>query len=1339
MKKILVFSFSPAFVPPKSGGEVRLFNFYFELSRYFDITLLSSGHVGVEHEVVFHKNNFVEKRIPKDSYFVEQWQELTPHAGEGDLSGPCIAACGKFLTELHRAYLEEYTASDIIIHESPFTVDYDLFIGLDEKPRIYNSYNCEFELYKKLHIKSQSTLISDLVYSAELKILKNVDLVTYCGEDDILAFEKMLNDKLKRKKFLPNGMTITPVYERRVNEKSKRAIFIGSGHLPNVEAANFIVEILAPACPEIIFDIIGNCLPVGEYPRNVIRHGVVDLKVKSELMASAAIAVNPMLTGSGSSLKIMDFISYGIPVLSTPIGMRGFGFRNQIDCILRDAEDFPAALLEYFNKFNSIELIEMGLSAREFAIENYAWTAVAKSFGDIIDELLAQNTDRKSFSSYVLALNDYDPFGAVGGGATRLNGLYQTVAEWSNVVVLCFSNASTIEVRDIAPKIKCLYVPKTADHVREEEYFNGRFHISANDIVALRHAGKNTTLNSVYEILRSSARIVVCDHPYMIALPDRFGDRFIYSSQNFEYGLKKSMLEWHPDKELLLEEVECAEKLCISSSAAVIAVSLEDAKNLTRGVRASAPVLVIPNGAAVPVEPSFEKIALTKDQIAERSAVFLGSAHMPNVDAAKYISEILAAECSDVQFHIIGSVCQALSGPILKNVKLWGILDDGEKSAVMQQCALAINPMFSGSGSNVKLADFIANGLHVISTSFGIRGYPDSIAPHITITSAELFSKTILDTLNNPELNIGEKREQRKSIFITELSINSLANKFVDLLKNLEKKKKRMLFVTTRYTDPILGGAESMLATLMEGVGRSGKFDVDIIAAEVSSISEVNRFCGRYGFDGEYSSPIGLQNVRFARFPVSEIEDEKVREKCIAAWRVQSQFEKHLYLKRKESIKRSGLAWGWGYPEGEGSGRWGFSECGMHVIERTHINIKGFVPHTVVLLVRDSSHSVLLHTELESYFEFSFNADPGAVEFYFTVRKPPTVEDPRPLAAYVQQILMNGVEIEISAPNVFSASNEDALSVYTQMESASRLSRSIKSISLTDIRGPNCPEMDKFIEENIKNYDIVVTHNSVFRPAVFAISAAKVAGVPSILIPHAHLDDDFYHFPDVHQAALDASIVLAAPKAACHFYERMGASQTKYLPSGVDISESFSDEDERNFRSVYKLDRPFFLVLGRKSGAKGYLDVIKAVEEISENGNFHLVMIGPDDDGIPINSKHATYLGQQPRSVVRGALRSCLALVNMSSSESFGMVLLEAWLAGRPVVVNAECSAFLDLAIHEQNALLVTKNTLPAALIKLGSDRHIGEKLGLAGKEIVDKYSWDNVCSRFLDICEEVI
>ena len=148
------------------------------------------------------------------------------------------------------------------------------------------------------------------------------------------------------------------------------------------------------------------------------------------------------------------------------------------------------------------------------------------------------------------------------------------------------------------------------------------------------------------------------------------------------------------------------------------------------------------------------------------------------------------------------------------------------------------------------------------------------------------------------------------------------------------------------------------------------------------------------------------------------------------------------------------------------------------------------------------------------------------------------------------------------------------------------------------------------------DYDLVVTHNNVFRPAVVAIEAAKKHGVPSILIPHAHLDDDFYHFPDWLESARNASLVLAVPKAACDFLAEKGCN-VRYLPAGCDAGEAFTPEDQEAFQQVHRSTRPFVLVLGRKAGAKGYRQIIDAVEQLNREGvDLQTVLIGPDDDGV---------------------------------------------------------------------------------------------------------------------------
>ncbi|MEQ1518584.1 MAG: glycosyltransferase family 4 protein, partial [Usitatibacteraceae bacterium] len=269
-------------------------------------------------------------------------------------------------------------------------------------------------------------------------------------------------------------------------------------------------------------------------------------------------------------------------------------------------------------------------------------------------------------------------------------------------------------------------------------------------------------------------------------------------------------------------------------------------------------------------------------------------------------------------------------------------------------------------------------------------------------------------------------------------------------------------------------------------------------------------------------------------------------------------------------------------------------------------------------------------------------------------------------------------------------------------------------------------------------YDIVVTHNNIFRPAIAAISAAKSAGIPSVLVPHAHLDDDFYHFPDVHECAREADLVLACPKAACEFYERIGVRNVKYHAPGIDIGEDFSIQDEDAFLAQFKVRTPFFLVLGRKAAAKGYRHVILEIEKLTKTQEVHLVLIGPDDDGFEVGSTNVTYLGAQPRNVVRGALRACIALINMSESESFGIVLLEAWLAGRGVIANADCSAFRDIATHEENALLVSPSGLGAAMRRLLTDRALSSQLGARGKSTIVKYDWEAICKDFVDQCAEL-
>lgn len=1334
MKRILALNFFPAFTPVSNGGESKLYNFYKALSKHHHVTLLTSTHPNVNEEKIYHTATFVERRIPKDTYFYKVWGEISEQASEskGDLSAPVISNTGKYPTLLHSAYLEEYTKADMIFHDFPFTVDYDIFIGLDDKPRIYNSHNCETKLYSSLHDNAKAKNIVEIVTQAEKKLLNLSDLILYCSDTDREAFLELASTQNLKMFYSPNGMT---AHQCKVSkEKTKKnisIIFVGSSHLPNVTAALYIAQKIAPKCPSVNFDIIGNCLPEGVYPKNVIRHGRVSDEKKVSLFENALLALNPMEAGSGSNIKVLDYFSYGVPILSTKFGMRGVNAINDKHYIEADLDSFDSVINSYSGASEHDLLKNIGLAGKEFANQHLTWDAIVANLLPELDILL----DKKKDNNFTLVLNDYNSFSGVGGGGTRTRGIYEAVNKISDVVFLCFSDDNTFTTSKYNDRTTVISVPKTQEHINEVNNTNSQFHISSDDIIASRHCTENPILDIVYNILKDNARFIIVEHCYMSPLPIKYNDRFIHSSQNNETKLKKALLEWHPQKDTLLADIERVESRAVELAGANIAVSDDDGYSLLEGRKTAGPMIVVRNGSQVPVSISEDIKKVVSSKVKPLSAVFLGSAHMPNVDAVNHLITEIVPQCPNIQFNIVGSVCNGINTKLPKNVLLWGIVDEETKCAILQQSLFAINPVNTGSGSNVKLADFFANGLFVVSTKFGSRGYPDVIMKHIALAELSNFPQVINSIVTDQELFTDEMCNERKEIFHSQLSMVGIADKFVDFLTNYEKPKKRALFVTYRYTYPEMGGAEVNLKRFIEALGESNEFEIDIVAAEASKITNISRFADQYLFDSNISAPIEMNNVRFARFPVDNSFWPERKANLEFAWRAQTAFERAVFENINEP-QPNGFAWGWASPEGSGKDtyRWAFTSSSFNLDKISDVVIKGYVTRETLITIQSSKGVVYRSDLVNNSFVIDFSADEGVFEiiasndFYLD-------GDARPLGFILNEIKLDNKVFDISSISLSDAKSLNPDRVFDILDHASEQTRTPLDVNLTNIRGPHSPMLEGYIQENAGKYDLIITHNIVFRPAIVAIEAAKKFNVPSIIIPHSHLDDDYYHFPDVLRAARSATKILAVPKAASDFYAAKGCN-AEYLPGGVDLDEEFSTADVAEFRDIYTDTHPFVLVLGRKSGAKGYAEVISSVRELNKQGNkLRVVLIGPDDDGINIDGDSVSYLGRQPRSVVRGALMSCLALVNMSVSESFGIVLLEAWLAGKPVIANKMCVAFNDMAIHNENALMVNSAGLIDAIKLLSEDELFAKKLANNGALTAQKFGWKVVEDKFVEIC----
>jgi glycosyltransferase involved in cell wall biosynthesis len=201
------------------------------------------------------------------------------------------------------------------------------------------------------------------------------------------------------------------------------------------------------------------------------------------------------------------------------------------------------------------------------------------------------------------------------------------------------------------------------------------------------------------------------------------------------------------------------------------------------------------------------------------------------------------------------------------------------------------------------------------------------------------------------------------------------------------------------------------------------------------------------------------------------------------------------------------------------------------------------------------------------------------------------------------------------------------------------------------------------------------------------------------------------------------------------FFDVVGANSALAPGGGVDLREydaSGLRARQQAFLARHTGTKPFVLVLGRKAGGKNYQMAIDAV--LAVNGDDHrvdLVLIGPDDDGIPVTEPNTYYYGAQSRDVVLGALSLALCLVNMSESESFGIVLLEAWLSGRPVVAQRKCMAFADLVASGENGFLVESPAEIAHGIECYLlDEALAAKHAERGRAIAEQHSWAHVAER---------
>jgi polysaccharide biosynthesis protein PslH len=399
------------FYPPMGGGALRSFYILQEMARHHIVYLLTNQPVTDfedDNKPAFPPSVRIVSTFNSEEY--NSLFNLLPHKFANALNfrllsrslrGPTNITLLNIYPSVKR--LLEAVKFDIIYYENLEALD--LLINIIKREschakHLYDAHNCDSELWSQLAKANNNDrkyfMYAQKALALETKLYKNVNSFFCCSQSDYKKLIDLNHNKLSGY-VIPNGIDITlKPFDTNPNKyQVKNLIFCGSlDYYPNKQGLLWfyyqVYPLIKKAFPSILFTVVGNVKEMESYQRlacdpSVKFIGKVDNVVP--FYERASVAVVPLLSGSGTRLKVLEAMSMGNPVVSTSIGAEGIDCQHNKHLLIADQpKDFAESvmvLLIQKEKFDSIR--EQGQKLVSF---KYSWLSIGTTINKSISILL---------------------------------------------------------------------------------------------------------------------------------------------------------------------------------------------------------------------------------------------------------------------------------------------------------------------------------------------------------------------------------------------------------------------------------------------------------------------------------------------------------------------------------------------------------------------------------------------------------------------------------------------------------------------------------------------------------------------------------------------------------------------------------------------------------------------------------------------------------------------------------------------------------------------------------------------------------------------------------------
>jgi glycosyltransferase involved in cell wall biosynthesis len=282
-----------------------------------------------------------------------------------------------------------------------------------------------------------------------------------------------------------------------------------------------------------------------------------------------------------------------------------------------------------------------------------------------------------------------------------------------------------------------------------------------------------------------------------------------------------------------------------------------------------------------------------------------------------------------------------------------------------------------------------------------------------------------------------------------------------------------------------------------------------------------------------------------------------------------------------------------------------------------------------------------------------------------------------------------------------------------------------------DLQGPLCPDL---IEAAVSSQaDIVAFYPYLYYPTVKGVLRL---GHRAVLHAAAHDEAPLRLpvFPEVFASA--GGLVFHTHTERALVQRLFGLAERPQIVLGLGIEPHPPAEREA------PPERPYLVCIGRVDGPKGADALAKAFlayKRRRRSSPLALVFVGPVVETPPMHPD-IVVTGPVDEPTKWGLIEGATALVSPSALESFSLVVMEAWSAGIPVLVNGRCDPTREHCERSGGGGWFTDYaSFEVLLDRILADAPLRRALGEAGRRYVEaNFTWPVVIQRYQRFVSQV-